>query len=297
MGIDSSHRELVIADSLEKKEIVLRACGSKTLSDADRVALLGRPYNSVEQATTAAERWLGLLKMGMAKINLGANFGFRGQLGGITPYGLSMLEQESGQRVLNDAHGILVYECDPCPKFASLSADGKVNKPAQRLIDSVEEAASIGAVMSDAEQLAYDLYAASFAESSSDARFVMLMMALETLIAPEARVEAVRAHVDALICSTRESSLPDNEIASIVGSLEWLTDESIGQAGRKLARRLGDRLFMDDAESPSQFFTRCYTLRSALVHGSNPRPSKETVERRAANLELFVSELLSLDLA
>jgi hypothetical protein len=294
--IDSPEKELSIDDPLEGREIVLKASGADSLSDAQCVVLLGRPYDSAENAMSAAERWLGILQKGMAHINLGANFGARGHRGAFTHHGLSMLEAEMEQRVLNDVHGILVFECDPAPRFASMSADIRVGRPAARLIEAIEKAASIGAVMSETEQLAYDLYAASFSESSADARFVMLMMALETLIVPEPRAEAIQAHVEDLIQITSESGLPENEIASIEGSLKWLMAESIGQAGRKLARRLGNRAYMDGAESSSEFFTTCYSLRSDLVHGRNPRSSRDAVDARAANLELFVADLLSLEL-
>ncbi|MEV5301297.1 hypothetical protein [Amycolatopsis methanolica] len=36
--------------------------------------------------------------------------------------------------------------------------------------------------LNEVQRLAYDLYAASFSESNADARFMMLMMALEALI-------------------------------------------------------------------------------------------------------------------
>jgi len=49
-------------------------------------------------------------------------------------------------------------------------------------------------------------------------------------------------------------------------------------------------------EKPQTFFTGCYEMRSRLVHGAYPRPSRGEVDRRAAALELFVRDILSLDL-
>jgi hypothetical protein len=120
---------------------------------------------------------------------------------------------------------------------------------------------------------------------------VMLMMALETMmdLAPRS-AEATRL-VDELIDLTGASELPANEIQSIVGVLEWLRRESIGQGGRRLARTLGARRYAD--ESPANFFTECYGIRSDLVHGGFPRPS---VDGRVATLETFVADLLSGEL-
>ncbi|MGH3004423.1 MAG: hypothetical protein ACRDOS_00665 [Gaiellaceae bacterium] len=47
--------------------------------------------------------------------------------------------------------------------------------------------------MTEQQQLAFDLYSASFSEESADARF-LLMMAVETLLEPQKRSEAVAAH-------------------------------------------------------------------------------------------------------
>ncbi len=67
-----------------------------------------------------------------------------------------------------------------------------------------------------------------------------------------------------------------------------------GQAGRRLARTLEPRRYMD--LSPSKFFTRCYEMRSALVHGHVPRPTMIEVDLLAANLTVFVGHLLSGEL-
>lgn len=116
--------------------------------------------------------------------------------------------------------------------------------------------------MPERDQLAYDLYSAATAESSADARFALLMMAIETMLDPEPRSDGVRAQVDRLITETEASGLPENEIRSIVGNIRWLYDESISQAGRKLASRLGDREYM--GEPARKFSTNSYTLRSRL---------------------------------
>jgi hypothetical protein len=50
-------------------------------------------------------------------------------------------------------------------------------------------------------------------------------------------------------------------------------------------------------ESPELFFTNCYNMRSALVHGeSDERPSPSDVDIRAASLEIMIGDLLSVPL-
>lgn len=191
----------------------------------------------------------------------------------------------------------MVFECEPRPRFARVGdVTGIRGVPEHRLREATDAAEAVGAVMSDRAQLAYDLYSASFIEKTSpDARFAMLMMAVETLIELRPRPEAVRNHVEALTEQTRASDLPEAEIRSLIGSLDWLYEESTGHAGGRLARQLGDQEFL--GKKPDRFFTACYKLRGALFHGAYPRPTRDEVGKHAGALSLFVARLLSLELA
>jgi hypothetical protein len=275
--------------------IFLRATSEATpLSDADQIALRGEGYATREDAQETAERWVPRLQVAFARLRLGADFGLRSPGGMVTEHGLSMFEEMAGQRVLADAPGVLVFECDPQPRFVSIGATAVVGKPAERFLRFVDAATDRDIALGEREQLAYDLYSASFFETSSDARFLLLMMAAETLIEQEYRPEDVRAHVSRLITETRSSGLSPDHIESLVASLEGLSIESVGRAGRRLAASLGDRRYME--ESASTFFMRCYEMRSQLVHGHFPRPAPGDVGIRAANLEGFVGDLLGVAL-
>ncbi|MGC9222250.1 MAG: hypothetical protein ACP5H2_13090, partial [Solirubrobacteraceae bacterium] len=76
---------------------------------------------------------------------------------------------------------------------------------------------------------------------------------------------------------------------------QWLLDQSISQAGRRLAQTLGAQTY--DGKTPERFFTSCYTVRSHLVHGGVPRPTFTTISGMAAELERFARDLIVGDLA
>lgn len=62
-----------------------------------------------------------------------------------TEAGLQMLESQFGQRVLNDVHGISIYECEPDPLFARGKVDfvlGKGLDPVLMAIELAVETAS-----------------------------------------------------------------------------------------------------------------------------------------------------------
>ena len=292
--IQSDADELTLTDEANGAESVRLRPRNRDVGfgDADDLVLAGEADEGEEAAEEAAGRWVARLQSAFARLNIGADFGGRAPTGVFTDAGLRWLEEMTGEgRVLNDVHGIMVFESEPLPKFASTGVTAVVGKPGDRVVEMVQAAARLNIAMTERERLAYDLYSASFSESSADARFVTLMTAAETLIEPQPRSEAVAAHVRELVSATQTSSLRREEVESVVGSLRWLYNESVGQAGRRLAQSLGDRRYAD--EEPQRFFTRCYDLRSKLVHGQYPRPERGDVDQRAATLEVFVSDLLA----
>jgi hypothetical protein len=295
--IASSETDILLSSPDEDEEVRLRPrAGGSALRDEKELLLTGRSYQSQSEAAHSARRWQGLLQKAFARVNIGADFGSRAPEGGLTKHGKKLFEGSSGRRVLDDVHGILVFECEPSNTvFARANPVGVVmGVQADRLAAALTAARELGAVMTDHEELAYDLYSASFSEPSADARFITLMMAVETLIDPHPRPLPVRAYVEMLITQTEAADLPKEEIESILGTLNGLRDESVGQAGRRLASQLGDRTYMDEA--PGKFFAKCYMTRSRLVHGNAPLPPRAAVAKQAASLERFVADLLSLEL-
>jgi hypothetical protein len=293
LRINADPSQLSLASPEEDNETVILRPRDENVSfgEADELVLMGGLYESAQAAETAADQWTVRLRSAFARLSIGADFGARGPTGLFTNAGLRMLEEHTGHRMLNDVHGAMVFDSEPVPRFVKTELEAVVGKPGDRVVAMVKAAARLGVKMTERQQLAYDLFSASFSEASADARFVLLMMAVETLIEPRSRGQAVVDHVDRLISSTRSSSLPSEEIESIAGSLRGLYIESIGQAGKHLARTLGDRRYAD--ESPEAFFRRCYQMRSDLVHGRHPRPGWSEVNELAAPLERFVGDLLS----
>lgn len=103
-------------------------------------------------------------------------------------------------------------------------------------------------------------------------------------------VDAGRGHV--LTQQTQQAAIDEADRRSMVGSLRWLEQESISQAGRRYVTEvLGMREYL--GKPAATFFTECYALRSALVHGRHPYPTVEDVAGKVGQLEVFVSDLLT----
>jgi hypothetical protein len=275
------------------QRIVLASQGASIPIWDSRVLIIrGSGFETAEAAEAAAANYRDMLTRAFACLRIAVDFGDRAAKGGFTQSYTDAVSEATGGRLLNDVHGTMVFETEPPPSFIS-TGPFTVQLPAQpdRLRKALSEAAK-APPPSEQERLAYDLFSASFFEESPDARFLMLMMAVETLIDPAPRSEKARDHVEHLKHLTDVSTeLTPEEKESLLGSLKGLLLESISQGGQRLAMSLGDREYME--LRPAKFFTVCYKLRSKLVHGRIPRPGRDEVGHAAASLELFVSHLLA----
>jgi hypothetical protein len=200
-------------------------------------------------------------------------------------------EIPTGSRFVYDEPGLTLFDDEARPMVVVRTSSAWAGRAPSALIEAVKRVRQANAALTPLEQTAFELYSSSFAAASTDARFIVLMMAVETLIDPHPRGAAVVTHVDALIDLTRRSGLPQEEIDSLTGSLRSMQKQSISQAGKRLMGVLGAEVFQ--GLPADKFFTRCYSLRSSLVHGKHPRPSGETIDTHTRDLERLVASLLA----
>lgn len=262
------------------------------IKDASALAVRGEGAGSAEEATRLGERWRDALETAFARLGVGADFGERGPRSYLTQAGARLLEHQYGvPRVLNDEPGLSVFTSDPPPRFVETSGAVMKSVNEAKTKAAITVAFASGPHHTPAQRLAFDLYSASFFQPAADARLLMLMMAIETMLDLQDRDEATSAHVHELISLTAAAALPDSQKRSLLGSLKWMLQESVSQSGRRLAASLKGRTYMN--QPPQKFFKTCYDLRSRLVHGTRPRPDFERVNIAAAHLEVFVGHLLS----
>jgi hypothetical protein len=263
-----------------------------TLLNATQLTLAGDGYPSEQAAHCAGQIYEAALTVALARHRVGADFGLRAPKGFFTEHGLAALQQQVGQRVLNSVHGLMVFATEPRPRFASCNVSPVRGVNPDQFRAAFSAAVRAKPALSDREAVAFSLFNASFFRQSADSRFLLLMMAVESLLDLRPRSDAARTHVDSLLAQTRTAVMPDDERA-MLGSLEWLTKESISQAGRSLSvQRLGGRVYRD--LSAPRFFTHCYGLRSALVHGRIPYPTFDEIASTVGQLEVYVADLLTV---
>lgn len=143
---------------------------------------------------------------------------------------------ESGSFRVNDGFDVTAFDPDQPPVFVRVeSAHLSIDRPPHLIERVVSGILDRPPVLSQRENLAIRLFHSSFFHPSPEARLLMLVMAIESLLEPMERSDAANQHVGSLIESTRMASLPPRERDSLIGSLEYMRNESISTAGRRLA--------------------------------------------------------------
>lgn len=267
---------------------------SETIKNSRDLIIKASGWVSESEAADAAEKYTDLFRICFAKLRIGIDYGRNRPKSMFTKFGLAWLSQQSGhERILNDVYGIMTYETNPLPRFVTMQAKAVIGKPLEQLSKAIDLTLKSNVKLSSFERLSIDLFNASFFQESEYTRFMLLVMAIESLLQREKRSANAVRHIEMLMTMTNENnSMSPNEKESLIGGLAGLKNESINHLGRKLSKeRLGSKIYKDT--SPESFFTYCYYLRSRLVHGGAADSLIEEIRSTVATLEIFVSDLLS----
>lgn len=263
------------------------------VSDAYSLTLRASGYRSEAAARVAGFRWRGVLERAFAYARAGADFGDRRE-GGLrfASHVQRAMEEEAGSPVLPHRYGLMVFPTHPDPQFLQFSAHGIAHPVRGRLVAALKSEAAFLPV-SDSEHLAYTLYgSAFFIDVSPEARFMMLMMAVEALMEQAPRSQAARVKLDAIVSEVQKSDDLDlEERKALVDALQLQKRESLSQAGRRLAASLNGRMYAD--KPPSDFFTQCYRVRGKLAHPRGAGVRREDIESLIGPLQDFVGDLLA----
>ena len=264
--INSDAEELLVLNDSSGVTICLRSGGrGSPIKVHSRASLIGGPYPSAEDARTAAERAKRALLLWAVRSRVGIDLGGRRPRGVITTAGLQWMERQVGAPVRADVHGIDVYEHVDGLVFAAFNAEASLGKAAPAFVEQIAGAITSPVPMSAKQELAGEILSASYFEASDRSKFITLITAVEALLDPQPRPAAARELVAKLIEIVDGSGMDDGTRSAMSGSLQWLKQESIGQAGRTLATRLlSGRIYQ--AQPPARFFTFCYELRSSILH-------------------------------
>lgn len=176
--------------------------------------------------------------------------------------------------------------------FVNIDAKGQVGKNPQALIDTFQREYLNSRQLTDKQMLACEIYTSSFFDVSARTRFVTLVTAIEALLEQPKHPDKVQTLVREFKDTTQQQSMIDGPTkASIIGSLDRIRYQSIGQAGSTLAGYLlPDQSF--NGRSSADFFKLCYDYRSQILHEGTISDASVDIVQLANNMERFVAYLL-----
>jgi len=271
-----------------KKALILKSVGAAKIKDSENLALIGSGFPSEVEARKIGIRLKQTLLILGARFRRGIDVGREEKKGGI---GKSIKDaaKKAGRILLDDVHGLMTFSEELPVNFISISSPTIIiSKSAQMFIDDLTRIYNSVPELTHKQTLALELYAMSHFESSSRARFITLVSAIEALSLRKKRSKSELEYLDALIQQTNESELGKFSKQSLVNALSNLRDESISKACRNLIRNhLGK-----EAMSQFQIF---YDVRSSILH-SGIVPEGIELGSSIGDLDKLVSDLLLKDI-
>jgi hypothetical protein len=291
LDIEEQRLDLLVENECQRVSLNAPS-NEKSIKDAERWLLIGEGFSSEGEALQAGADFQDAILLCLTKARLGVDAGHRAPKGYVTDYGLQFLSDTSGQRVLNDVHGLMTYSSEPKPVFSLVSINAVRCMNAKSFKEIFHKTISLKPNLAERDRLAISLFHESFFQRAAHARFLLLVMAIETLLDLEQKSEIASKLVGQFIQQVGSSRLVEGEKASIIGSLQWLRKESINQAGKRLSKfRLGSSAY--GGRTAEQFFSYAYRLRSTLLHGRATAQTFAEIAKAVGPLELFVSDFVT----
>lgn len=237
--------------------------------DARELVFVGKALGTREQAERAGEALKNAIRLAAIDVNKAIDVGSDVHHTSWASVAVDAAAT-SGILLLDDVHGLLVYEETGHPRVGSARADFMVHAPLTSFLEALDARSAQAANVSAKRALACDLFAQARFESSPKSRHLTLVTALEVLSERLERSgqagELVKEFRGAIIEASKDADpLEQKQLDSLMGGAQDLRHESIASAIRRLAAsipsadpRAGTNL--DDLVRKS------YSARSDLIH-------------------------------
>jgi len=256
-------KEIEIAALPNGERLRLHGNGDALIKDSDRIAIFGAPFSTEEAAQAAARDFRSRLLQWALKNRLGIDLGMVHKPTGVTTAaGLAHFEQMFGCPLRSDIHGIDTYERTPGLRFVDVC--GKVEF-GRAIAGFTAELRVPPKPTSKTQELAAEIFAASFFDRSPSSRFLSLMVAIESILEQSQRNAEAQLVVDSLQMTVEQSPLDTVTKESMKGAIKWIRKESIRQSGQRIATELLNSHLYDEM-LPAKFFQHIYDKRCKLVH-------------------------------
>jgi len=280
LRISFEQSEVPIMELGQGRKILLKSHSEDKITETNHLIVVGKNFSSEESANMVGKRTKRALWLTGAKIKLWVDLGKGKPKGGLAKQEKKSLKEERGIEFLEDVHGLTTYQSDEDKAFINFSGALQSRKNAKKFKDNFCDSFKIANDMNKKKTLATELYNLSHFESSTRAKFWMLISAVEVL-SPELetpvpindfvdeKLDNLAEELKSKLESKNDSEWPtvriDNQIHSFRSEFGNLKNVSIRQKAHKLIRKnLDDKCYAN--QNANDFFEECYNLRSNLIH-------------------------------
>lgn len=290
INIDESSFELKIKDN--SFVFQLRSNDSKSIKNSTSWVFYSSGYKSEEEAKENGENFLKVIFLVFTKLKIGAEFGLLSYDSKFNSFGRLLFPDQRDPRLLDDILGLTIYETEPEPEFKLAPVSTIIGTPSVKLIETFNWAIDKYEKVTAKRRIAYELFLSSYFYQSITTRFIILIIAIESLLEPKYRSLSTINFINKIISRFKnEGGIHSSDRESIINVLYSLKKESIGKTGKEFSTRLlGNNKYSD--LTPAQFFMKCYALRSKIVHRGITKFERTEVKNLIGHLENFVSDLL-----
>ena len=266
------------------------------IRDASELVLSGGGYSTFAEAEQAGRRWRQYLMIAMAHFGVGGDFGPATDVEARRGNGLI------GEMFYQGRPGLQVLEHTPDVNFMKVSVAETVGKTLDDFLAGPlrTELEKPYVPQSDSHELAYSLFHAAHFESNPETVHVLLVTALEAIIAKRGKkrditVIGILDEFKGVVKERFSDTDPNRKL--LLRALGNAKGEGINECGQRVASELLSKDY--GGQPPNVFFKTVYDQRNAIVHGRTPeggRPTTQELDERRAPLFEFVVDLLAADL-
>ena len=281
LDTDESSLELALPDGAVVT--VLASDRGQPLRDVNDLQIRGQGFASAEEARACGERLRNAIRKSSVELQIGFDLGKDVATSSADKVVKEQRLQE-GVRLLDDVHGLCVYDEDLDVRVLRMKGAGTVIAPPAQLLTEWQRQYQENPVLTPREVLALELYSAAHKEPFVRAKFLTLISVVEVLAQPGDRSEAVRDHIQRLIDDMKNSGLSADEQKTIVQQLHHLKKHSIRSSCRAY---IGQVLGKDAWDE----FDRFYEIRSTMTHDGDVPPGV-ALSTEATTLDAMVAKLL-----
>lgn len=282
----------VLSDSDNKLVELLGPHVDQPITHAIELRLRGSGYETPESAGAAGRLWRDRMLVAFAHFEMGIDIGSdespdRPEYSFGQPY---FIYQRG--RLMRDEPKLTVFPTNTEPGWSGSAGEGVVAQALEYFVaNHLTWVRQRDFSLDPQQRLAYNLFHASYFESSPEAAFILLFTGVEALIPSRFRSEPYILALDKLRTHLASRSDIDPAVKdSIKLFLEYQDNQSIRYRGRTWVQLLDPEQF--DGKSPEKYFLKAYETRNSLAHGNTTRPSTHDLNNQLRELRRYLLALL-----